>query len=310
MIDLVLLDELPPDEELPGPRPDPGFIWNITEMGVLSPVILEQLPDTGAILVRSGKRRVKAARVVRDTLGQLAEAHPDDAEAQQRFAAAQRIPAQWVASNGTGALVDIGTNLQRPNPFSDLEAIEELLARKRFEEGSGVGADLATHNELKEVARRTGLPFATVAKRYELHPLPFAVRQAVASGKLAMGVAARIAKLGERQRLELAERIAAGEKVGNADVTALTRARAAQAAAGLDLGFLDDAEEAPRQPTPTLALIAARGIEAKLTGEIAPVSKRERDDGFEWEVLGPDGQVYAVTLVVAVREEGGDGDGA
>ncbi|HET8629977.1 MAG TPA: ParB/RepB/Spo0J family partition protein [Thermomicrobiales bacterium] len=271
------LDDIAPDAYLAGPAPDPSFVASLRDLGQIDPVVLEAARgEAFAYYVRSGKRRVKAARI----LGWAT------------------IEARVVAHQGdpvVSAVVELAANAQRrENPLSDLDAIEAVQAA-----AAARGLTLGH----AAIAKATGLAVPTIKKRLALRRLEPDLRDALAEGRLSVGLAERVAKLPPaRQRaLALTEGKITGPLVREA-----TRARVSAAAAALDFSFLDGAGDGntPPERTPDeergalgAALLAAvqRGLgECGLAAAYLPCEV----DGGEWRVALPSGARARVTLTV------------
>lgn len=171
----VLLADLPTDENLPGPAPDPTMIASLRQFGLKDPVDLMQID--GQYVVPDGKRRVKAARV----LGW------------------ESIPAKLHEGWPFPETMTLLGNAQRSdNAPADLQAIEALIWAGATE---------------KQIAAATGMPVGTLRKRRKLIALPPALRQAFQDGTLCVTAAEASLKLTGSQRAEIVAALEAGEKV-------------------------------------------------------------------------------------------------
>ena len=229
----VPLEDLPPDAALPGPGPDPALLASVRRDGVLQPVLL--IRDHGGVLrVADGRRRVRAARA----------------------AGLTAVPA-WVADGDgalAGALALLVHGTRRDNPVAELEAIERLLA---------AGADE------RLIARDTGLAVPTIRQRLRLRQLDAALRGALRTGRLAVGVAEQAAKLPAPAQVRLAAKLAGGGKLTAADVAAERRTRLEEAAASLPFTVLVGGDAGPEEDGPAPAPASRAGPALTLLLEAA-----------------------------------------
>lgn len=214
----VPLAELPNDDDLVGPPPSGEFIGSVRAFGVLEPVLLTAAPGPyGGYRVLSGRRRIKAARRV----------------------GLDEIPARVTAwgADGSGetvaALVELTANASRSaNPISDIEAIREINQRCR-----DLGQPMPT---VAELSKATGMAIPTLKKRLGLLQARDEIVEGVSAGKIAIGVAEKIAKLTDEQQYDLVCVLRDRGTVTSKDAYAVTRARREAALGQIDWGLLDD----------------------------------------------------------------------
>lgn len=223
---LIPLGELPPNSELIGPEPDRRLVESIWTLGQLEPLIVSE--GVTGYLVHSGRRRLKALRRCLDRAG-------EDGELAERFGVA-RVTILANPEDVDGYL-DLAANQRKANPVSDLAAIELVLTSLYGGEGAFFGGS-ATDDQLKAVARATGLPVALVRKRYQLRLLPPVLKDALGQGQLTVSVAEAVARLGpEAQDSAVAAYLEHG-KLTAADLKAARQV--GRAAAGLQLDFTEN----------------------------------------------------------------------
>lgn len=167
--------------DIPPTFPEAEFVESIRRMGVLQPIAVIQNGRTGRFTVAAGRRRVAAARQLEFT----------------------EIPA-LVFAPGTpphiAAAMALTENLQRrPNPLTDLVAIERMVA--------------AGSNEA-QIATELRVPVATVRSRMRLARLIPALRQRLEQGQIAPTVAEAVARMpSNEQEMLNGQAIAAGDGV-------------------------------------------------------------------------------------------------
>jgi len=209
--EMVPVDELPPDEELAGPAPTADLVDSIRRWGIQVPVLLHPVPGTNDDWrVVSGRRRIKAARLI----------------------GLEDVPARIVVCGDEqdGWVPDVLTLMahatQHHNPVADLEAIEGLLAQ---------GADE------RAICQATGLTLPVLRKRMRLLGLRPALREALVTGRMAVGVAERAAKLDAVYQDQLAAILAERGRITGQDVEDVRKVgrEAAQADLIISLGLAD-----------------------------------------------------------------------
>lgn len=238
--EFVALDDLPMDEEIVGPAPDPALVASVRRHGIFQPILLVQ-DGNGRLSVAEGRRRIKAARQAGLT---AIPALITDGEAMLAAAV---------------GLVTHGT--RRDNPAADLEAIERLLAHGATE---------------PMIARETGLRLQTVRQRMRLQRLDGSLRAALRAGHLAVGTAEQAARLPVPAQRRLAARLSDDGKLTGADVHAERQARADTSVATLPFSRLTatpdvhderDAERSPSSPVDQVIVL----LEATLQRLDGPV---------------------------------------
>jgi len=134
-------------------------------------------------------------------------------------------------------------NLARgPNPLEEAEVFEELFHAYR-----AVG--VPEEEVPSSIARKFGLPVAVVKQRLGLLALPPVLREGVREGKIAPGVAAKIANLPPKQQEQLAEELNEKGKLTEHDVKEVRRAKQEAVLAELPENLfapLDDPRERAR----------------------------------------------------------------
>lgn len=207
--DRIPLDELPPDVALIGPPPTKALVESIRRLGIIDPVIVEDLEHSYA--VTDGRRRVKAARA----------------------AGLTHVPARiygcsyedgWMPS----ALSIVTHATRAENPVSEYEAIALL-------ESLGY-----THDQ---ISRATGLTKQTIRKRMKLASLHPALRDAAAAGKIKTTVAERAAKLSSDQQARLVDVLKQQGKLTGRDVSEAKQAQRERAAAAIPFDVITETPE-------------------------------------------------------------------
>lgn len=178
-LSIALAPEAPPDLEMREyhpdeltakdiPKPGAALKRNIAAWGVLQPVLVHRNGDDKLVVV-DGNRRTLAAR-----------------------AADVMVPC--VVTANLGYLKHVATmmlnSLHERNLIAEMESIDALL-----DEGATV----------ESIANMTGTSKATVEKRLKLRNLNPTIRQMVVDGKIANGIAERVAKLSKPEQERLLE---------------------------------------------------------------------------------------------------------
>lgn len=187
-------------------EPTAQFVENVRRLGVTQPVALVEMPNTRGrttglgYTIAAGRRRVRAAGL----------------------AGLSEIPA-LIFPAGTplrvAAAIALSENAHRaPNPITDLEAIE-TLAREGYDR--------------ERIAHALRIPLNVLDARMVLGALSPAMRTAVANGRIAVGVAQRIARLPAARRAQLEECLAENGRVTGADVREVMQARTDEAIAAI-----------------------------------------------------------------------------
>jgi ParB/RepB/Spo0J family partition protein len=181
---------------------DHDLVRSIGELGVLEPVILEIAGDGDDAYrydIIDGRRRTAAAQA----------------------AGLKSIPARVVEIDGWlgREVIGILLNEQRgPNPVSELQAIEAMMAAGKSE---------------RDISRATGMDAATIRKRLKLTRLIAPLREALDRGDVKASLAESIAVLPEALQGQLADLLAETKRPGgltHADVAAVRKVRHEQAA--------------------------------------------------------------------------------
>jgi ParB-like chromosome segregation protein Spo0J len=215
-------------------EPGAGFVENLRVVGLMNPVTVRQTtnrPVNGRLEyeLAAGRRRVAAMRLIRGEEG--------------------IIPANVFPAGTPMSLIhamSISENTQRrPNPLTDLRAIEALVAGGANEE---------------QIARELHLPIGTIRSRMRLASLIPELRDAMEAGRMSPSTGERAARLnGEQQHNLLAHANTDGARITMDDVAALLRVGQAQQVEALpDAAFTHVVPEEHRQqqevatPTPEL----------------------------------------------------------
>lgn len=146
-----------------GPEPDRSFVESVREIGLLVPIIVEEIPEAhgGGYTMIDGYRRLRAVM----ECGQI------------------EIPAA-IAPPGSYslALLTLLANAQRsPNPVAEFYALSGLIEAKTLSE--------------TEIARITGMSVQTIRKRMALSNLSREFMGIFEMGELGSAMAERLAKL-------------------------------------------------------------------------------------------------------------------
>ena len=175
---------------------DIDLVRSVQEYGVLEPVVLEVVGDRFDII--DGRRRTHAAQT----------------------AGLKSIPARVVEIDGWlgREVLGILLNEQRgPNPVSELQAIEALMAAGKSEH---------------DISRATGMDAATIRKRLKLTKLIPVFREELENGEIKVSLAESIAALPEALQVHLLL-LTVGRNVTSADVREIRLVRREEATAPL-----------------------------------------------------------------------------
>jgi ParB-like chromosome segregation protein Spo0J len=185
-------------------EPGAGFVENIRAIGLLNPVTVRQTvnrPANGRVEyeLSAGRRRVAAMRQIRGADGIIsANVFP------------ARTPMALVHA------MSISENTQRrPNPLTDLRAIEALVQAGANEE---------------QIARELHLPIGTIRSRMRLAALIPALREAMEADRMSPTTGERAARLNTEQQESLAGmlRLDGAARITMDDVSAMLRVRATE----------------------------------------------------------------------------------
>lgn len=173
---VVELDDLPPDEALPGPPLGAAFVRSLEMLGVLEPVILEE--TSNGLRVEAGRRRIKGARQV----------------------GLDKVPALvYPQDSGIVHLAAIAENEHRsPNDLTTFIAIEALMDKHGVKHPEHIG-------------RTLGLDTRHVTKLMGLRYLTPKLLEAFRSGSLSPSAAFRAVKLPRQVQAGLARKMEASD---------------------------------------------------------------------------------------------------
>lgn len=185
-------------EDQAGIRPSAQLRESMEKRGQLQPVILNAVPGEDRYRIVDGRRRVAAARALgwRDIRAYIYE----------------------INSIVEASLAVTVNAVRGANPLSDALAIIDL-ANAGYAE--------------RDIARATGLPVGTIRKRMKLAALNDEVFRAMREGKVAIGVAERIAGLPTDRQNDLAGLLEAKSRITGEDVDAASRVSVEAAVAAL-----------------------------------------------------------------------------
>jgi ParB/RepB/Spo0J family partition protein len=252
------------DIELAGSvlEPSTAFVENVRLLGITQPVALIDAPagQAAGFRIAAGRRRVRAA-ILCEMTQVPALVFPADTP--------MRVAASIALSENTH---------RAPNPITDLEAIESL-AREGYDR--------------EHIANALRIPLNVLDARMVMAALSPAMRTAVANGRIAVGVAQRIARLDTRRRATLEEMLLATGRVTGPDVRAIMQARTEEAVAALPDSMFGG-RDVIGEPGQSLAM------ESSVNGLPIPVTERV----FENETIGEVQEAH-VRLTVA-RPDGTD----
>ncbi len=178
----------------------------------------------------------------------------DNAKAQSLMS----VPAMVLAADVTdmeAAALRATMNLQRrTNPMQEAAALE-LLLESLQEEG-------IPEAEVAGVISKTlGISVSIIRQRLGLLSLPVALRAGVEAGKVARGVAAKIANLSPALQAQLEEKLAEEGKLTAADVKAVRRVKQEEAVAALPEGLFAPLETPFERVRVAIESSLAEGVE-------------------------------------------------
>lgn len=227
----VELEDLPGNEWLGIQEPKAALIYSINSIGLMQPPILSPDPlREGKWIVRAGRRRIKACRIV-----------AADDPTRSRIRA-------WVVEGGTAdqliALEEALNATAEPNRVEQFLHFETLMNRGY---------------SIQQIASEIGVPQGTVKARLRLANLNPVLRQAMLNGLITPSNAEEAAKLKEKAQDRLATTLTYKGKLTAADVAEVKRTRHEEAVkttfAELDFGDLagiEDVESAEKSERETL----------------------------------------------------------
>lgn len=225
---VVLLRELPENEELIGPRPAADLVDDIRLHGIIHPVVLKDEGNAG-YHVYDGRRRIKASRLLHD------EATEGNIHDESPF---HRVRATVVKSDepiSPQRLTVILNHSAKPNVSTELEAIEEMLLHGYSEE---------------EIATNLSLPVSSVRSILKLRGLVPDLREALDAGKISPSVAYAACRLSRPVQDRLAAILSDKGRLTGRDVHEERVAVQARASATLPFGQMASMGTAPESKGP------------------------------------------------------------
>lgn len=172
---------------LTGPAPDPEFLESVRSLGLLQPVVVEQLPRAGLKLV-AGKRRLKAFAILRD------QEPPEDfsGTVEEWRALWSTIPAELIPSNGWNtAGARLAENEHRSDNFAELCDDLEALGAAGLSE--------------REIRQETGIPRSRIRRALKIAALHPVLREGFRRGEIVTRVAEAAARCSPEQQAKLVE---------------------------------------------------------------------------------------------------------
>lgn len=243
----IPIGKLPPDQDLRSEDPVPELVNAIRSVGLLQPILVAKRDDGESYWVHGGRRRIKAVRkLYREWEAHNPPPNPEDAVKDPKQPPPVN-PWSWIdayviddSNMSAEEVLDIVMNsATRPNPLSELEAIQSLLAK-----GYSV----------EKISKELGLKRGTIEKRQKLMNLSPMIFDAVGNGQVKVSVAERIVGLPQIAQKRLMKTLEEKGRVTGRDVEEQATARAQVAAAsptlmhGLGaLPSIDEMESAPHR---------------------------------------------------------------
>ena len=289
----VLIDRLPPDEEIPSPPPTRDLIDSIRAWGVLDPLLVRAVGggvDYGHHEnLLAGRRRLKAVRFLREEAkADLARAtvavaagqeagkvinlgdDPVYRAAYERMKEWQRVPVRVVsdpegtASDPTGPVLALLSNaVRRDNPISDLAMLERLLGRAEAREQG-------ERQALTEISRVTGLSVGSIKQRLRLRKLSASLRALFNAGRLSYTVALEASKIPGPAQDRLLAALEPGKALTLDDVKA-ARKGDVDTVRQVSLGDIFPDDDAPFVPSERPLRERADSLVAQLRGTRLPL---------------------------------------
>lgn len=215
VVELVPLDQLPADADLPGDAPASAFVDSIRRFGLLQPIVVMQ--NGSGYKIAAGRRRTKGARA----------------------AGLTHIPAViYPAGYALPQVIALIENQQRSRNI----ASDYLAIRKLADQGAAES----------DIVAATGMPLGTIRARLRLANLIPPLHEAFLAGSISATVADQTSTLGEALQEQLAAQFAAAGKLTAHDIETVRhvshQTAAAQLAALSPQLFATPAADAPSQP--------------------------------------------------------------
>lgn len=229
-VELIPLDQLPPDANLPGNAPAPAFVDSIRRFGLLQPIIV--IPNGHGYQIAAGRRRIKAARA----------------------AGLERIPALiYPLGYAPTQILAIIENQQRSRNI----ASDYLAIRKLADQG-------ATEND---IVAATGMPLGTIRARLRLANLIPPLHDAFLAGHISAAVADQTSTLSHDLQDQLAAILKAAGKLHAHDVDTVRHVAHETAAAQLAT-LSPQLFATPAAPSPTNTPENPALVAIRLAGDI------------------------------------------
>lgn len=180
-VELVPLDQLPGDADLPGDAPAQAFVDSIRRFGLLQPIVV--IPNGSGYKIAAGRRRTKGARA----------------------AGLTHIPAViYPAGYALPQVIALIENQQRSRNI----ASDYLAIRKLADQGAAES----------DIVAATGMPLGTIRARLRLANLIPPLHEAFLAGRISATVADQASALDHALQTELAAIFAAAGKLTPRDV--------------------------------------------------------------------------------------------
>lgn len=220
---------------------------------------------TSAVLLRPLPHGQQYNYTVVDGAGRLENAREQELETVPALVLGEDVTQVEVAA------LRAGMNLaRRPNPLQEAEAIESLWDDLRAQ-------GFSTEDIPSFIAKTLGISASVVKQRRGLLTLPPALRQGVKEGKVARGVAGKIANLPPKEQQQLASELEGKGKLTEEDVKDVRRVKQQAVLAELpDHLFAPPLHDPHARAKVALRGFLEEGVEAEVIIELVLELSRER----------------------------------